>query len=423
MKTNTTSPYGSGTPGRYFFLSYPRLPLLPAVPGTELADPPDEWVRGFFRDLTMAVRDRAGQGSRLAPGFLDLETPARPDSKAALTDGLSTAEVFVPLLSPEYLSRSWPRREWASFQQRLRNAHVAEPWRRFAPVLWVPPSGGQSPPGLADALSLAHGSTFGPYAENGLRALLRLTRYRGCYEQVVGELATRIVSIAEKTPVGSSPAQNPEQTAPFSLGPTGKDFAVVVTASVLPAMPRRGDGIASGAAGSARRPFGDTRGPALAEYARLAAEQLGFCVWVTGFDKSVDRLHRTPGVILVDPSFTAGPDAPDAFRAQVGELPSWVLPVVVAGQASAEQIAEIRTFLDKKYKPYKYQPDVVRRGLRGVRSLREFVTLMPFLVAQAEREYLRHGPNQSSASRAAFRPRLAGLVKPANPPIKENPDV
>lgn len=28
----------------------------------------------------------------------------------------------------------------------------------------------------------------------------------------------------------------------------------------------------------------------------------------------VDRLHRTPGIIPVDPAFTAGPEVPDAFR-------------------------------------------------------------------------------------------------------------
>ena len=423
MKTNTTSPYASGTPGRYFFLSYPRLPPLPALPGTDLADPPDAWVRGFFRDLTMAVRDRVGEGARLDPGFLDLAIPAGPVWKAALTDALSTAEVFVPLLSPEYLSRSWPRREWASFQQRLRDARVAEPLRRLMPVLWVPLPAGQNPLGLAGALSLAHGGAFAPYAENGLRALLRLTRYRGYYEQVVGELATRIVSVAGKAPIGPSPAQDPDEADPFSLEPYGKAFAVMVAAPALPGAPAGRSSLTDGAAGSAWRPFGDGQGPALAEYARLAAEQLGFSVRVTEFDKFIDRLHRTPGVILVDPSFTVGPEAPDAFRAQVGELPSWVLPVVVAGPASTERLDGIRTFLDKAYKSYKYKPDVVRRALRGVGSLREFVALMPFLVTQVEREYLRHSPNQRSASPAAFRPRLAGMVKPADPPIKENPDV
>jgi hypothetical protein len=56
-----------------------------------------------------------------------------------------------------------------------------------------------------------------------------------------------------------------------------------------------------------------------------------------------------------------------------------------------------------------------RRGLKGVASLREFVNLMPFLVAQAEREYLRHGPIQSCVAQAGARPRLGGHDEPSEP--------
>ena len=386
--------------GRYFFLSYARLSPLPPVPGTDLTDPPDEWVRAFFRDLSDAVNRRAAAGSGLRPGFLDIEVSSGPHGQFGLADELGAAEVFVPLLSPDYYRRSWSRTEWASFEQRLRDADAVEPQRRFAPVLWVPLPTGEQVPRLADALSLADGAALRPYADYGLCALLRLATYRGHYEQIVGELATRIVSIAEKAPLGPLPLSLSEVAGPASQGTGGKVFAVAVTSR-------------PGARGGAQP----------AEYARLTAERLGFAVWITDFAQSADQLGRAPGVLLVDPGSVAGDEARQDLDAKVAELPSWVLPVVFASRAAGHPADDRRIFLEESYRSYQRKPDVVRRGLQGVSSLREFVTLMPYLVTHAEREYLRHGPTQRPASRPAPRPRLADSGQSADPLAKENPHV
>jgi aminoglycoside N3'-acetyltransferase len=388
----------SEIPGRYFFLSYARLSPLPPVPGTDLTDPPDEWVHAFFRDLSDAVNYRAASGSGLRPGFLDVEVSSGPHGQHGLADELGAAEVFVPLLSPDYYRRSWPRTEWASFEQRLRDANAVEPRRRVAPVLWVPLPTGEQVPGLADALSLAD-STARPYVDYGLRALLRLPEYQGHYKQIVGELATRIVTIAEKAPVGPSPLSLSEAADPGSRGIGGRVFAVVVTG----------------------RP--DARGAQPAEYARLAAERLGFAVRITAFAQSVDQLGQVPGVLLVDPDSVAGDEARRDLDARVSELPPWVLPVVLASRAAGHLTDDRPIFLEGSYRSYQRKPDVVRRGLQGVSSLREFVTLMPYLVTHAEREYLRHGPTQRPMPRPAPRPRLADSGQPTDPPAKENPHV
>ncbi len=365
VKTARARHGASEIPGRYFFLSYARLSPLPPVPGTELTDPPDEWVRAFFRDLSDAVHHRAASGSALRSGFLDVEVSSGPHGQHGLADELGAAEVFVPLLSPDYYRRSWPRTEWAGFEQRLRNAAAVEQQRRFAPVLWRPQPTGEEVPGLADALSLADGTALRAYADYGLRALLRLPTYYGHYKQIVGELATRIVTIAEKAPLGPSPLSLSEVTDSGSLGIGAKVFAVTV-------MGRPG-----------------ARGAQPAEYARLAAERLGFTVQLMDFAQSAEHLGRAPGVLLVYPGSVAGDEARHYLDAEIAELPPWVLPVVVASRVTRHPADDRPVFLEGSYRSYQRKPDVVRRGLHGVSSLREFVTLMPYLVTHAEHEYLR----------------------------------
>jgi aminoglycoside 3-N-acetyltransferase len=401
VRTDMATQGSTELPGRYFFLSYPRLPPVPPVRGVDLTDPPDEWVRAFFRDLSAEVRRRAASQSVLRSGFLDIEVATGRHWKSGLADEIGSAEVFVPLLSPDYYRRSWPRSEWASFMQRLRDAGVAEPPRRFAPVLWVPLSAGERAPGLEDALSLAGGAALAPYREYGLRALLGQPSYRRFYEEVAGELATRIVAIAEKAPLGPSSVQIREVAEPSSQGTGGKVFAIMVTGG-------------QGPLGVARQ---------VAEYARLAAERLGFAVRIMEFTKSAEQVGQAPGVLLVDPGAAGGETAVADLDAKIAGLSSWVLPVVVADWMARPPAGESKVLLDKSHKSYNRKPEIVRRALRGVSSLQEFVALMPFLVAHAEREYLRHGPIQRSAQRLAPRLRLADSGSPAELPVKENPHV
>jgi aminoglycoside 3-N-acetyltransferase len=386
------------TPGRYFFLSYARLCPLPPVPGTDLTDPPDGWVREFFHSLSEAVSARAGSGSGLRPGFLDVGVSSGPHGQHGLADELGAAEVFVPLLSPDYCRRSWPRTEWASFEQRLRDADVVEPQGRFAPVLWVPLPAAGEVPGLQDALSLADSAALPAYARLGLRALQRLPEYHDHYQQIVGELATRIVSITDKGVLGPSPLSLSAVADRVSHEVGGKVFLVAVTGP-------------PGARGSTQP----------AEYARLAAEREGFAVRIARFAPAAGQLGRAPGILLVEPGSVPGVQARRDLEAKVAELPSWILPVVVPSRVTEDQVNDRRFFPESSFRSYQRKPTAVRRALEGLGSLREFLTLMPDLVTYAEREYLRHGPTQRAVSRSAPRPRLADRGQPADPPAKENP--
>jgi len=384
--------------GRYFFLSYARLCPLTSVPGTDLADPPDSWVREFFRDLSEAVSARAGSGSRLRPGFLDDGVSSGSRGEHVIVDALGEAEVFVPLLSPEYCRRSWPWTEWATFEHRLRSADVTESQGRLAPVLWVSLPASAEVPGRQDALSLADSAALPHYARLGLRALQRLPEYHDHYRQIVGELATRIVSVVDKGVIGPSPLSLSAVTDRVSHEVGGKVFVVAVTD-------------APGARGSTQS----------AEYARLAAEREGFAVRIAPFAASVGQLGQGPGILLVDPVSITGAEARRELEAKVAALPSWILPVVVPSLGAEDQTNDRRIVPETSFRSYQRKPMAVRRALEGLDSLREFIMLMPDLVTYAEREYLRHGPTQRVVSRSAPRPRLADRGQPADLPAKENP--
>src|SRR6202167_1479284 len=213
----------------YFFLSYAHSPPLA---GTLQADP-DPWVRSFFHGLKDSVMRHARE-HKLSQGFFDQESTLSTGWKASIKQALSSAEVFVPLLSPGYYTRSWPGKEWASFKERLTRAGLGEDeWeRRCLPVLWIPLPGEPDRPGLRQALEL--GSAEPAYAENGLRTLLRLSPHQESYWGVVDPLAASIVEVASSDTLTPSPAPTfDEVRGPFEHAPGTAVFYVYVAAPSL----------------------------------------------------------------------------------------------------------------------------------------------------------------------------------------------
>jgi FxsC-like protein len=400
-----------GRRGSYFFLSYAHSPPLA---GNHQADP-DQWVRRFFRDLTASVTRHATPRSALAPGFFDQEIPVGSDWKASLNRALGAAEVFVPLYSPGYFARSWPGREWACFHRRLVMAGLDDPVRRFAPVLWIPLPGEQDRPALREALAV--GASQPDYAENGLRALLRLKPYRGVYRDVVDRLARRIVELAEGSPLEPSPVPDIDATESAFLPEAAPAvFAVTVAAPTAGAVPAGGDPSHYGERSQYWRPFPRQQELSLAAYAAGVAERLDFAVMVTGIEKTGDLLSSRPGIILIDPWFIAEDRGLRMLRSFVQGLPSWVLPLLVLEpphDARAARLAkDVRDILDAAGA---VRTEAAHRAARGVGSLEEFVSIMPALIAEAERQYLRHGPVPTPAGPPGARPRLGGAARPSTP--------
>jgi len=366
----------------YFFLSYAHSPPLAGTPPVA----PDQWVRTFFRDLTESVRRRR---PGVTPGFYDQDIQLGSDWRASLAQALSSAEVFVPLYSPGYFARSWPGREWAYFERRLIDAGIANPIGRFAPVLWIPLQPGHQPSGLDQALAIGAGESA--YAENGMRALLRLAPYRESYVKIVERLAGHIVELAEKTPIAPSAVRNIDVPSPF-----GQSAAAVFAVAVA----------AGGASGIEWRPFPAVQELSLAEYAATLAEQLDFAVLVADLAGAERQLGTNPGVILIDPWFAADEAGLAALRRAVSGRP-WILPIVVRNPADDPREAElaqlVRAFLDESQPVH---TEMARQAVAGVDSLEQFVALMPFLIAEAERQYLRRGPIIRATAQSGSRPSL-----------------
>jgi FxsC-like protein len=378
-------------------------------------------VRDFHHDLTDAVQSQASPLSGLGPGLFDQEIPPGADPKASLTAALSTAEVFVPLYSPGYLARSWPAREWACFQQRLVKAEVADPLSRYAPVLWTPLPWEVDPPGLREAMDGADRE----YAENGLRTLLRLQLYRPSYERVVGQIAARIVDLAENFPVGPSAAPDIDRVpvpGEFQTEASGAYFAVTVAAPTISDLAAGRDRSGYGASRADWRPYpGDQELP-LAQHAAQIAEQMDLAVLTTSIEKLGDQQTARPGVILIDPWFVATEAGHAMLESYVRDLPRWVLPLLIldpSPDSRSLQLADlVRNLLGAKPRA---RVDVAERAVRGVSSLADFAVVMPVLAAEAERQYLRHGPVPHLAPGAA-RPRLTDGPSAPPPRPESAPD-
>jgi len=411
----------------YFFLSYAHSDPLAGPPGAN----PDEPVREFFGDLVDAVRRYASWRSGMIPGFYDQEIPLRSDWEESFRQALGAAQVFVPLYSAAYITKSRPGQEWACFSRRLELAGLDNPGRRFVPVLWTPLLETQHPLGLQEALDLGVGEHG--YTENGLRALLKIPRYQGSYRGVVNVAAKRIVTVAEEYPIRPSEVPDIDQMkSPFTPEPHLSVFVIETAAptagTVVPERDARGYGESS----SDWRPFPQQERP-LAEYARQVARGLDFNAEVRELKAVNDPHTRRPGIILIDPWFVADDSGRLTLESVVDSLPRWVLPLMILDQpddASTQKLADqVREILNAAGA---LPTDSARRAARGISSFDDFVSTVRTLAAEAERQYMRYHsrrsqsgqvPSPTSSSRPGLRrhARPDGLVSGPDQ-LGETPD-
>ncbi|MEU3456590.1 TIR-like protein FxsC [Micromonospora sp. NPDC006766] len=370
--SDTPSAYVATRRETYFFLSYAH-----SVPLSDAARPDtDYWVSRFFQDLCTSVRGRATRVAELEAGFFDGQVNPGTDLKQTLTDALSVAHVFVPLYSPNYFRNAWALGERASFLSRLARLAAARVERHVLPVLWMPlPSWGDHPEANRALELVRDADERADYAENGLRALCKLSTYRRQYDNILAELAERIVTVTETEPLARSRAATLTGSPIVESGGP----ALVVTAL---------------SAGSARwRPYGDQHELAVTDYVAATAERLGLPTRVVELAEARSRAPGSPVIVLVD----AGVGAPTARTALDG-LPQWVVPLVIAadharGEPTPEAIAG--TLQDAGFS-----------RVLPVRTVEEFERSAPLLVTEARKQFLRHGPVDPPAGPHSPRPRL-----------------
>ncbi|MDG4808495.1 TIR-like protein FxsC [Micromonospora sp. WMMD1120] len=374
-------PGGRGRPatrGTYFFLSYAHS----APPPGARADA-DVWVGQFFADLTDEVRRQARPVAGMRIGFFDQHIPLGADWKAALAEALGDAEVFVPLYSPGYFSRPWALGEQESFRARLAAAGPARVTAgHLTPVLWIPFPPWETHPELDGALDL--GRDVPEYAADGLRAFCMLASYRDRYELLLRRLASRIVHTAERRPMGPSRAPGLDEVVrPASTDP---DFVVAVLAPTRDHLPTSRDPAAYATSGRRWRPYGRRQELPAAEYAASTAERLGLVARTEDFAHAADLLARRPAVLLVDPWIAATPDGTATLARMLAGLREWVVPLVVTDDDDSQDATEWATEVTQLLH------DVGLPQVKRACNVPEFVDLMPALVTEARRQFLKYGP-------------------------------
>jgi FxsC-like protein len=406
-------------PAPYFFLSYAPSDPLAGNPEED----PNKQIETFFDDLSAAVKRHASAGSRDV-GFFDRKIPRGADWKQSITGALSAAQVFVPLYSVGYLKKSWPGRELTCFTKRVAEAGVRNPIGRLVPVLWAPLAGvREDPPGLREAVDRV---TEPDYADNGLCALLTLEPYRDLYEDVVDRVGAQIVEIAERDPI--EPVE-PEKVGDIEKAPSAFEdarrplpvFIVQVAAPTSATAPAGRDRRGYGDASADWHPFSEQQG-SLAEYARLVSERFDFDVRVTELGSAGDLARRRPGIIVIDPSFIAAAGGREALEAAAAKLPRWVLPLVVVDDPKDPVTRNhANGVFDILAKAGALPTESARTAARGVESIDAFESIVPKLVAEAGKQYLRHRRGRVLSPSPPRRPRLGQPDGPDGPATAQDP--
>jgi hypothetical protein len=360
--------------GVYFFLSYAH-----SAPTSErVQSDSDPSVGVFFEDLTEAIKGLARPAKGMKIGFFDQQIPSGADMKALLSAALGSAEVFVPLYSPGYFAKSWPRREEEVFRRRLRAASALAPDKHIVPILWTPFHAPEQIPIVAKALSV--GASISDYRENGLRALCMLTSYRRSYKLVLSQLANEIVTVAERSPLGPSAAPDLDDI-PRPEQPPEAGFLVAMLAPSLGASQA-----VRGGMNPWWRMYAGRRIPPVAEHAGSVAERLGLDTRVAGFVEVEELFDRTPAIVIVDP-WVVSDLGPAFLTSTFAGLPKWVVPLVLDDQrrepGSDSAMAE---------KAVEALDNALRVPVNRVNSMDQLDEILPTVVARARRTYLRKGP-------------------------------
>jgi hypothetical protein len=175
-----------------FFLSYSRTPREDRGDQTD----PDALVAKFFKDLRGSLVQLSDLPMVEAAGFMDREFRTGHEWPRRLAQALATCQVFVPLYSPRYFKKENCGKEWTAFADRVAEAAVrrGEQIEAIVPALWVPVPDDRLPK-VAQSIQFWTPSYSSRYAARGLYGLMR-SRYEAEYEEVVFELATRILEVA-----------------------------------------------------------------------------------------------------------------------------------------------------------------------------------------------------------------------------------
>jgi FxsC-like protein len=422
-----TDGYNSASPDSapYFFLSYAHTPRQEGYPGD-----PDIWVANLFQDLCSHIMQLTNLPPGAMPGFMDRELRAGSDWPVRLAQALATCQVFVPLYSRRYFDSEHCGKEWFAFSRRaLNHAARAGPAEAIIPALWVPVAPAMLPE-AAKSIQFDHSQLGDRYSTHGFYGIIKLSRYRGEYEEAVYELARRIVQVAQNTGINPEPAAeygSLESAFGSADQPKPGERRMRITI-VAPDVLDRPDGRGEYHYGRTARnwnPYRPESVRSLADHAADLVRNLGYLPDIGDLEEHLDALLGSeqtcgPGVLLVDAWATMQPEHRDRLRQLDGLSRPWIQVVIPWNRKDPEMVkseSKLRKSLVIALKEKLAAGRVdCRIAVNGVPSLEEFSVILPMVVRVAARHYLAHAHAYPPPGPAIERPRLIGsLADPLNP--------
>jgi FxsC-like protein len=398
--------------GPFFFLSYAHSPR-----GDRTARDPDLWVEQLYDDLCDHVKDLAGLPRGAKAGFMDRELRQGHEWPDRLAKALATCRVFVPLYDKRYFKSEHCGKEWFAFNRRRLNhkAKNVNPVETIVPALWIPLPADLLPEA---AISVQYNSVgFSDlYAEHGFYGIMKVSRWRDAYEEAVYLLARQIVTAAEAAPpAGPALSDDPAgadsyESLPSAFGGNGKagpgdkPLRITVVAPSRDYLPAGRDNSYYGKDIRAWNPYREESVRPLADHAAELAKSLSYTPEVGDlFRHEAGLVGSTPAsgpeVLLIDPWAALQSECQEILQRLDSMDNPWVQVIVVWNHQDPQMEADaerIRTALNGAL------PRKLREGraisalaVRGVPSLREFGMVLPPVIAEVGRHYLRKASSPS----------------------------
>jgi FxsC-like protein len=404
---------GAAPGAPYFLISYSHTERY----GQGLEREPDAWVIKFYTDLCRNVEELAAVPPGTRVGVLDRAWWVEHDWRAGLPEALASCRVLVPLYSPRYFQSDACGKEWQTFA--VRPAGLPGQARQapaIVPVMWSPMTAG-SVPWAARSVPIEFGGVDS-YARHGLYGMMKLATHRDDYDEVVRQVAQRVVAAARRSAAGPWPVAdfdalpNPFAVAAVPESGVARLFITVV-APRQSELPAGRDEQYYGSAAWDWAPYRPTSQQPVAEYTANFARSLGYQPFVSDLreregDLLADGLVAHPELLIIDPWAVARPACQRLLaRCNLADKP-WVqvvLPWNPADRGTAQAERRLRRGLASALR-HKLERGRVTSALAvdGVPSMGDFGTLLPLLIPAAGNRYLGHA--------SAFPPDGSPVEKP-----------
>lgn len=395
----------------------------------------------LFKDLCADVLALTAHPRGTPVGFLDREMRSGEGWPDRLSENLAHCRVFVPLYSPRYFSSEPCGREWFTFAERIREARDAGlgDIPAIVPVLWTGGVDLENVPESVRQIQVDRTKFGERYASYGIYGLIKLKRLRDEYEEAVFGLAQRIVHVAETTPLPSSRPRPYESThsafRPHGEGP--RRIHVTVVAPSRGSVPEGRDASPYGEDATEWNPYHSESRRPLSTLAEELIRSLDYRITVSDFDvpdPGAEGLTTAgtdadaggqpaeghPGILLLDRWALLDKERRHRLKTFDAAAHPWVGAIVPWNrldlQCRGEQGERLKEELEDTL------PLILERGRRakcwaainGVPTLKQFTEVLPVVVAQATRQYLRHAKAHPPPGPTTPRPRLS-LAQPTDP--------